>query len=86
MLELIGLGIGGAAGAFGHLKSKEFVARRLRYTSVVERSGLGMGAATGAVTTVALAALPIVTLGPAALVGIGVGTGVAAGIRRARRG
>ena len=84
MLELLGLGVGGVAGVFGHLKSKDFIQRRLRYTKVVERSAIGTGAATGAVATVALAALPVITFGPAALVGIGVGTGVAAGIRRAR--
>ncbi len=82
MLEVI---VCGAAGAWGHLKSKDFVAQKLRYTKVVERSALGMGAVAGAVLTGALASLPVITVGPAALVGLGVGTGVAAGIKRARR-
>ena len=86
MLELLGIGIGGAAGAWGHLKSKDFVARKLRYTRVVERSPLAMGVLSGAATTIGVAALPLVGLGiGTALVGIGVGTGVAAGIKRARR-
>ena len=90
MLELIGLGIGGAAGLFGHVKSKEFIARKLRYTKVAERSPVATGLAVGAVTAIAaapvVALLPVVGTGAAVLVGAGVGTGVAAGIKRARNG
>ena len=85
MLEMIALGAAGAAGVFGHVKSKDFISRRLRYTNVVEKPAVPMGVATGAATTVALAALPVITLLPAAVVGAGIGTGVMAGIRRARR-
>ena len=38
MLEIIAAG---ALGAVSHLKSKDFVRRRLRYTNVVERPGVG---------------------------------------------
>ena len=88
MLELLGLGIGGAAGLFGHVKSKDFVSRKLRYTKVAERSASGMGIAAGAATAIAaapvVAFLPIVGTGAAVLLGLGVGTGVGLGIKRAR--
>ena len=42
MLELIGIGVAGAVGIYGHLKSRKFVRKRLRYTSVVEKPGLGI--------------------------------------------
>ncbi len=78
--------IAGAAGVFGHMKSKDFVRRKLRYTKVAEKPATGVGVATGAVTTIAVAALPVITFLPAVLVGVGVGTGVAMGIKQARRG
>ena len=86
MLELIALGAAGAAGVFGHVKSKDFISRKLRYTKITEKPAVGVGLATGAVTAVAVAALPLVTMLPAVVVGAGVGTGVAAGIKRARNG
>ncbi len=78
--------IAGAAGVFGHVKTKDFVRRKLKYTKVAEKPATGVGVATGAVTTFGLAALPIITFLPAVLVGVGVGTGVAMGIKQARRG
>ena len=86
MLELIALGAAGAAGVFGHVKSKDFISRKLRYTKIAEKPAVGVGLATGAVTAMAVAALPLVTMLPAVVVGAGVGTGVAAGIKRARGG
>lgn len=82
--------LAGGAAVFGHLKSRDFVRRRLRYTGIVEKSSTGMGLAAGAAT--ALAAAPIVAVfpfvgAPAALIlGAGVGTGVARGIKQARKG
>jgi len=76
MFELIALGIGGAAGLFGHVKSKDFVRRKLRYTKVAEKSASGMGLAAGAATAIAaapvVALLPVVGTGTAILVGLGV--------------
>lgn len=86
MLELLTLGAAGAAGLFGHVKSKDFINRKLRYTSIVEKPAVGLGVAAGAATAIAVAALPVFTLGPGLLVGAGIGTGVAAGIKKARRG
>ncbi len=78
--------IAGAIGVFGHMKTKDFVGRKLKYTKIAEKPATGMGVATGAATTIAVAALPIITFLPAVLVGVGVGTGVAMGIKKARRG
>ena len=78
--------IAGAVGVFGHMKTKDFVGRKLKYTKIAEKPPTGMGVATGAATTIAVAALPIITFLPAVLVGVGVGTGVAMGIKKARRG
>jgi len=87
MLELI---VGGSVAVYGHIKSKKFVGRKLRYTGVVEKSSTGLGLATGAATALAAgtlaAVLPFVGAGAAVIVGAGVGTGVAAGIKQARKG
>ena len=48
MLELIALGIAGASGVYGHIKSRKFVGQRLRYTKVVEKPALGLWAGVGA--------------------------------------
>lgn len=88
MLELIGLGVAGAAGVFGHQKSKKFVRTRLRYTSLVEKPGIGLaaGAATAIAAAPLVAILPIVGAGTAIAAGLGVGTGVALGANQARKG
>lgn len=87
-LELIPIGIAGVAGFFGHVKSRKFVRRRLRYTSWVEKPYLGI--VTG--VTAAVLASPVVgilpLLGPttALIFGAGVGTGVSMGAKEAREG
>ena len=55
MIELIAAG---ALGVVGHLKSKDFVKRRLRFTSLVERPGVGLMAGAAA----ALVAAPVVAI------------------------
>ncbi len=82
MFGLILLGIAGAVGIYAHIKSRSFVRRRLRYTSWVQKRGLGIIA--GAATAVLVAALPLLGLGAGLLVGAGVGTGVAMGASDAR--
>lgn len=84
MLEMIGLGVAGAAGVFGHVKSKNWVSRKLRYTSIVEKPASALGLATGGATAVAVGFVPFVTMLPAVIVGLGVGTGVAVGVKKAR--
>ena len=83
MFELLAMGIAGVAGVFSHVKSRRFVGRRLRYTNVVETPGLGLWAGVGATVLAApvVAVLPIVGAGTAILIGAGVGTGVALGVK-----
>ena len=87
MLTLLAAGIAGAAGVYGHIKSKQFVRKRLRYTKFVEKPGMGLlaGAATAIVLT-PLAALPLIGVGTAIAAGLGVGTGVAMGASQAKDG
>jgi len=88
MFELIGIGIAGAVSVYGHLKSRKFVRKRLRYTSVVEKPGLGVAAGVGAAILAAplVAVLPLLGVGTALLFGAGVGTGVSMGAKEAREG
>lgn len=88
MFELIGIGIAGAVSVYGHLKSRKFVRRRLRYTSVVEKPGLGIAAGVAAAIIAAPIAgiLPLIGTGTALLFGAGVGTGVSMGAKEARDG
>ena len=86
MLTLIGLGIAGAAGIFGHTTARSFVGRRLRFTSLVEKPYLGvMAGVTAAVVTAPVAILPLVTVTTALVFGAGVGTGTALGAKDAKR-
>jgi hypothetical protein len=80
MLELL---LAGVVGVFGHVKSRAFVGRRLRYTDVVETPALGLWAGVGATIFAApiVALLPLVGAGTAIAIGAGVGTGVALGVR-----
>ncbi len=88
MLEIIGLGIAGAASVYGHVKSRKFVRRRLRYTGLVEKPGIGIAAGVVAAVCAApvTAILPLIGAGTALLFGAGVGTGVSMGAREARDG
>ena len=88
MFELIGMGIAGAAAVYGHMKSRRFTRRRLRYTSWVEKPGLGIAAGVVAAVIAApiVGPLPLVGTGTALLFGAGVGTGVAMGAKDAKDG
>ena len=83
MFELIALAIAGAAAVGGHIKSRQFVGRRLRYTNIVEKPALGLWAGVGATLVAApfVAVLPLVGVGTAIALGAGVGTGVSLGVR-----
>lgn len=83
------MGVAGAAGLVGHVKSKNWVSRKLRYTKIVERPAAALGLASGGATAVAVGALGVlpfvaVPVLPAVIVGLGVGTGVAVGVKKAR--
>jgi hypothetical protein len=86
MFGLLAAGIAGAAGVYGHIKSRYFVGQRLRYTSIVEKPALGLWAGVGATILAApvVALLPVVGGGTAIAVGLGVGSGVAVGVRDAK--
>jgi hypothetical protein len=83
MFGLIAAVIAGVAGVVGHMKSRSFVGKRLRYTNIVETPALGLWAGVGATILAApvVAVLPIVATGTAIVIGVGVGTGVALGVR-----
>ncbi len=87
MLTLLGFGIAGAAGIFGHTKARRFVGRRLRFTSIVEKPYLGVavGVAATVVASPVVALLPLVGVGTAIAFGAGVGTGTALGVSDAKR-
>ncbi len=84
---MIGLGAAAAVGVFGHIKSRKFVGRKLRFTSVVEKPGIGLAAGVAAtiVASPVVALLPWVGVGTAIAFGAGVGTGVAMGASDAKR-
>jgi hypothetical protein len=89
-LELIPIGIAGAASVYGHIKSRKFVRRRLRYTSWVEKPYLGIltGVAAAVLVAPLVGIIPFIGLGPstAMIFGAGVGTGVSMGAKEAREG
>lgn len=82
MFGLIAAGIAGVTGVYGHITSRKFVGKRLRYTNLVEKPMLGVwaGVATAVVAAPIVAVLPIVGAGTAIAAGLGVGTGVALGV------
>jgi len=71
-----------------HARSREFVQRRLRYTSWVEKPAIGVvaGVATAVVAAPLVAVLPFVGVPTALAMGVGVGTGVSLGAAKARQG
>lgn len=85
MIELV---IAGVVGLASHVKSKDFVRRRLRFTNFVERPGVGIfsGAAATVIAAPVVAVLPFVGAVTAVAFGAAVGTGVAIGARQARQG
>ena len=87
MLGLISLGIASAVGVVGHLKSRKFVGRQLRFTSLVEKPGIGLAAGVAAtiVASPVVYILPLVGVGTALALGAGVGTGVSLGVSDAKR-
>lgn len=86
MFEFIALGIAGAVGVFGHIKSRKFVGQKLRYTKIVEKPLLGLWTGVGAMILVSpFAFLPLLGAGTAIAFGAGVGTGVALGVKDTKK-
>lgn len=72
--------------AVGYFQARQFVLTRLRFVDAVHTMKAPILAGVGAALIAAplLAFMPLVGMGTAALFGIGVGSGVAAGSRAAR--
>ncbi len=84
MIEMIVTGLVAGVGVFGHVKARDFVRRRLRFTKFVKkpmRLGVGAGLATLAVAVPAVALLPAVGAGTAIFLGFAVGAGTGLGAR-----
>ena len=86
MFGIIGVAAAGVAALVGHLRSKSFVERRLRFSTLVENPAIGVfaGAAAAILAAPIVAILPFVGTGTALAFGAGVGTGVARGANSAR--
>jgi hypothetical protein len=81
---LVAVTVAGFAAYWGHVRSRDFSRRRLRYTRVAEHPGIfgvASGAGTALLAAPLVALLPIVGTGTALALGVGVGTGVAFGAR-----
>mgnify|MGYP006324199247 FL=1 len=86
-MGLIALGITIAAAVGGFVVAKNFVRRRLRFVDGVNNPVLPIAAGLlAAVVALPAALLPIVTMGTAAIFGIGAGVGTASGVKALRRG
>lgn len=88
MFELVAMAASGGAAAVGYLKSRDFVARRLRFVDAARSPAApwlaGTAAAVAAAPVVWL--LPIVGAGTALMFGAAVGVGTRAGVRRMNAG
>ena len=88
MLGLITAVAAGAGGVYGHIKSRSFVGKKLRYTKLVERPGLGLASGVGATlaTGTLVALTPFIGgIGIPLAIGVGVGTGVSLGVRDTKK-
>jgi hypothetical protein len=75
-----------AAGLGGYLMSRNFVRNRLRFVDAIQRAWFPLVAGVlGFLLVWPLALLPLVSAGPAAIFGLGVGLGSATGARMVRR-
>jgi hypothetical protein len=87
MLELLTLIAAGSAAGVGYVRSRSFVARRLRYVDAVQSPAAPIVAAVAATVVAApvVWVVPLVGAGTAILFGAAVGAGTRAGVRRIRR-
>ena len=78
---MIGLIVAGAALVGGFVVTRDFVRRRLRFVDAVQKpvAPLVAGAAAVVGGSVVAALLPVVTVGTAVALGVGVASGVASG-------
>lgn len=83
----IGLAAAAGAAGFGYLRSKSFVAHRLRYVEAVQSpvAPLIAGAAATAVAAPIVWVLPIIGAGTAIVFGVATAVGTRAGVKSIRR-
>jgi len=87
MFEILGLLVAGGAAVGGYIKTRSFVARRLRYVDSVQKSAAPWIAGTVAGAAVLpFTVLPLIGAGTVLAVGAAVGAGTAAGARAIREG
>ncbi len=85
-IDLIWLGVSGAAAVYSYMKSRQFVRNKLRFVDAVQNPAVPLVAGIGtAVVASALSFLPIITVTTGLLVGLAVGTGVLHGSRDVKR-
>lgn len=88
MLELLGALVTVGVTGVSYVKSRGFVADRLRYVDAVQKPAAPLIAgtvATGVAVPVVML-LPLIGAGTAVMFGVAVGLGTRAGVRRIRRG
>ena len=87
-LDLISLGVSGAAAVYGYIKSRKFVRSKLRFVDAIQNPAVPWVAGIGtAIAASALSVLPLISIPLLAsmIVGVGVGTGVLHGSRDVKR-
>lgn len=87
MIAFLWLILTGVASVGGYISIKRFVRERLRFVDGIQKPGVPLlaGIATAMAMVIPVALLPIVNVATAAIVGIGVGSGVAAGRRELKK-
>ncbi|MBR9990629.1 MAG: hypothetical protein KFH98_12795 [Gemmatimonadetes bacterium] len=86
MTGMIGMAAAAGAAGFGYMRSKSFVAHRLRYVDAVRSPAAPIvaGIAATAIAAPIVWVLPIVGAGTAIVFGIATGVGTRAGVKRIR--
>ncbi len=85
-IDLIWLGVSGAAAAYSYIKSRKFVRSKLRFVDAIQNPAVPLVVGVGtAVAASALSFLPIITVGTGLLVGLAVGAGVLHGSKDVKR-
>jgi hypothetical protein len=86
-VDLIWVGVTGAASIFGYIQSRRFVRRKLRFVDAVQKpvAPVVAGGAAALLAAPVVWLLPIVGAGTAVIFGLGIGTGVHHGARDVKR-
>jgi hypothetical protein len=87
MIEILWLGVTGAASAFGYIKTRQFVRGRLRFVDAAHKPAAPVigGAAAALLAAPVVALLPVVGAATAIVFGTGVGLGVHHGSKDSRK-